>query len=400
MSTTTTLANETLAEEIETAMKYTDDIIHRSAKGMLRHDYLVPGGPYEEQWDWDAFFMALALYSRDKKQGGVAFRNWALNYLENANTDGRVPGCMTPEGPDPRLHQIKPLIAQGCLLATKALGDASWLAPHWTKLQAIINFRRKNLWSEKYDLAVWYDSMESGADNNVAALEHPHKSVIAVDVNTFIVLEFRALSLLSEELGHTAMQVEYRRAANHLQHLMQKTLWNEKDGIFYNLFTCSGNHIPRVSYSCFLPLWGGLATPKQAERMIRGFLMNPEHMQSSHGIRSLSRQDPTYNNVNMIKPHSNWQGPIWPIATYLYFHGLLRYGFQEEASWCAESITQLVLNDIRKTGGMHENYDAETGEPLAAPNFVSWNILVRNMIVELRPDSHPLSCLIDNWELQ
>jgi alpha,alpha-trehalase len=397
---TTILPIENLATEIESAMSYTDSIIHRRANGVLRHNYLVPGGPYEEQWDWDAFFMALALYSRDRLKGGMAFRNWALNYLENADVDGRVPGCMTPEGPDPRLHQIKPLLAQGCLLATRALGESSWLRPHWSKLQAIINFRRNNLWSEKYDLAVWYDSMESGADNNVAALEHPHKSVIAVDVNTFMVLEFRAMSLLSEELDDARTQMEYRNAANQLQLLMERILWNENDGIFYNLFSCSGKHIPRVSYSCFLPLWGGLATQQQANRMIQGFLMNPDHMRSPWGIRTLSRQDPTYNNVNMINPHSNWQGPIWPIATYLYFHGLLRYGFREEALWCAESITGLVLDDIRKTGGMHENYNAETGEPLAAPNFVSWNILVRNMIVELRPGSHPLSCLIDQWQLQ
>jgi alpha,alpha-trehalase len=386
-----------LATEIEKAMSYTDDVIHRKANGMLKHDYLVPGGPYEEQWDWDAFFMALALYTRDKIKGGIVFRNWALNYLEQANKDGRVPGCMTPQGPDSRLHQIKPLLAQGCLLAVKSLGDVAWLKPYWSTLQAIVNFRRENLWSDKYDLAVWYDSMESGADNNVAALEHPHKSVVAVDVNTFMVLEFRAMSLLAHELNEPAIQSEFRKAANHVQELMQKILWNENDGIFYNLFTCSGNHISRVSYSCFLPLWGGLATQQHAERMIQGFLMAPEHMRSPYGIRTLSRQDPTYNNVNMIKPHSNWQGPIWPIATYLYFYGLLQYGFKDEALWCAESITTLVLDDIMKSGGMHENYDAETGEALAAPNFVSWNILVRNMIAELQTNSHPLSCVIE-WE--
>jgi hypothetical protein len=33
---------------------------------------------------------------------------------------------------------------------------------------------------------------------------------------------------------------------------------------------------------------------------------------------------------------------------------------------------------------MHENYHADTGEPLAAPNFISWNLLVAQMLGEAR----------------
>lgn len=31
---------------------------------------------------------------------------------------------------------------------------------------------------------------------------------------------------------------------------------------------------------------------------------------------------------------------------------------------------------------MHENYHADTGAPLAAPDFISWNLLVAQMIEE------------------
>jgi hypothetical protein len=49
-----------------------------------------------------------------------------------------------------------------------------------------------------------------------------------------------------------------------------------------------------------------------------------------------------------------------------------------------------VLADIEKTGGMHEDYDAETGEGLAAPMFISWNLLVGNMIEEAETNFNPL----------
>jgi hypothetical protein len=36
----------------------------------------------------------------------------------------------------------------------------------------------------------------------------------------------------------------------------------------------------------------------------------------------------------------------------------------------------MVARDIEATGGMHECYDADTGGALAAPDFLSWNILL------------------------
>jgi hypothetical protein len=33
---------------------------------------------------------------------------------------------------------------------------------------------------------------------------------------------------------------------------------------------------------------------------------------------------------------------------------------------------------------MHENYHADTGAPLAAPDFISWNLLVAQMLEEAR----------------
>ena len=90
-----------------------------------------------------------------------------------------------------------------------------------------------------------------------------------------------------------------------------------------------------------------------------------------------------------MKPHSNWQGPVWPIVNYLVMHALLQYGFRKNAKELAEIISRLCLEDIKKTGGMHENYNAETGKPLAAPNFVSWNLLVGQMISEAKSGNNP-----------
>jgi len=115
-------------------------------------------------------------------------------------------------------------------------------------------------------------------------------------------------------------------------------------------------------------------------------------------LRSLSRQDPDYNNSNMIIPYSNWQGPVWPIANYFYFVGLMNHGFQSEASELVGRLTKLYLRDIEYCGSLHENYCAESGAPLAPSaaqsehglegGFIGWNLLLQDMIEMLggRPD--------------
>jgi alpha,alpha-trehalase len=124
--------------------------------------------------------------------------------------------------------------------------------------------------------------------------------------------------------------------------------------------------------------------------MIERYLWNKDHMLSDHGLRTLSKKDAKYNNKNIIILYSNWQGPVWPIADYLYFIGLKNYGFEREAAGLAETLGRLVLADIRACGSMHENYDADTGGPLAPTavqskdgvftGFVGWNLLVLNML--------------------
>ena len=232
--------------------------------------------------------------------------------------------------------------------------------------------------------------MESGADNNVAALDYPDKSVVASDVNAYVYREYLALSKLAHLLERSAESAQYAKRAQEINSNCLGHLWSESDQIFYNLDARSGAQIKVASFSGMIPLWAGMLDQDRGAASCRRYLLNRDEMWTDFGIRSLSKRDSRYNNVNMIKPYSNWQGPVWPIANYFYLHALLNYGFKKEAQELAQIISRLVLKDIQDSDGMHENYDAETGQPLAAPNFVSWNILVPNMIDESEKGYNPL----------
>jgi glycogen debranching enzyme len=128
----------------------------------------------------------------------------------------------------------------------------------------------------------------------------------------------------------------------------------------------------------------------QAERMIREHLLNPKEMRAPFGFRSLSAGDPAYNNDAIIKPYSNWRGPVWINANYLDWIALRRYGFRTEAHWLALTLAGALHRDIARWGSMHECYNAETGEGLAPTpaqssngvfaGFVGWNLLAQDML--------------------
>src|SRR3989338_9817444 len=109
-----------LERELRQKLAYGKTLVKRRAQGFIKHDYLVPGGPYEEQWDWDGFFIGMALASEIPSEA-VYLKNWALNYLEHVAPNGFTPGLITPRGVDKRLKHIKPFLAQGVYLVSNFL---------------------------------------------------------------------------------------------------------------------------------------------------------------------------------------------------------------------------------------------------------------------------------------
>ena len=362
--------------------------VKRPASGRLPYDYLIPAGPYQAQYDWDSFFIGVTL-ATDISSEAIYLKNWVANQVINAKTNGKVTGCLTPKGYDERFNHMKPFLAQGAYLAGKFLKDYFWLKKMWAKIKKVVLYREKHQWNKKYDLGVWHDGMESGMDNNVAVLDYPKNTVVGVDLNAYIFQEYKAMAIMAKMIGRKKDEKYFSRRAEQIKNNINKYLYNDQDKIYYNLDSKSGEHIKRVSASCFSPLFADIASSDQAKLIITKYLLSPSFMWSRFGVRTLAANDSEYNNKNIVKPFSNWQGPIWLVFNYICMQGLLRYGFQKEAIELAQKTIKLILDDISATGGMHENYHADTGQPLAAQNKVSWNLLTGNMLSEALENKNP-----------
>jgi glycogen debranching enzyme len=171
---------------------------------------------------------------------------------------------------------------------------------------------------------------------------------------------------------------------------MLSQLWSPKNATFLNRRRDSGAWIHSISWSSFVPLADGLVPPRDARRMIRLHLLNPDEMQSPFGFRSLAKSDPAYNNEAIIDPYSNWRGPIWINANFLDWIALRRYGFRAESHQLALMLATILRRGIAQWGSMDEDYSAETGDGLAptvaqSPDgkfagFVGWNMLALDML--------------------
>ena len=61
------------------------DQVIMPAKGLIKYDYLTPGGFYKQMWDWDGFFIGMHLATRSEENAKY-LKWWALNFLHKGVT--------------------------------------------------------------------------------------------------------------------------------------------------------------------------------------------------------------------------------------------------------------------------------------------------------------------------
>jgi|SRR5579875_325187 len=374
---------------------YKQNIV-KPAKGILTHEYLVPAGPYTQLFDWDTYFMGVAL-SYDGV--GKPLEDSAKNFLDATDsrwaTTGYTPRQIDNEAFDALPQMCKPFLAQMALRASETLHDYHWLLEpsrvndeddartYYQKLGDSLKFwdiaRRS-----PDGLYRWFNGLESGVDNNPAVSDDPADTTEGVDLQCYIYREYLAMAVLAKKLNKPGDAKMYDEKAHALANLVREKMWSARDGMFLNIDSRTGKFIHIKTWTNFVPLWAEIATKAQADEIIRRHLLNPGEFWSSNGIRTIAATEPLYN------PRSGyWRGPVWVISNYMMMHGLENYGYKSQAIDLARKTVAVLVRDLRKTGGMNENYNPETGAPDAAGHFVSWDLLGEHMIHEAETGADP-----------
>jgi glycogen debranching enzyme len=107
--------------------------------------------------------------------------------------------------------------------------------------------------------------------------------------------------------------------------------------------------------------------------MIRNHLLNPKEFWGEWIIPSIARDDPAFKDQNY------WRGRIWGPMNYLVYLGVRNYNQPEVQRQFAEKSYALFLEEWKKNGHVHENYNGMTGagdDVTSSDRFYHWGALL------------------------
>ncbi len=134
--------------------------------------------------------------------------------------------------------------------------------------------------------------------------------------------------------------------------LINKYLWNEEEGSFYDYNFVSKEPHFVDSATNFYPLWAGLCNEEQAGELVKKLY---DRLVQNGGIAGTSNITETEHNA----PQRQWDYPNgWAPHQMLIWRGLQNYGYQKEAQELVYRwLWMITKNAVNYNGTIPEKYD-------------------------------------------
>ena len=165
-------------------------------------------------------------------------------------------------------------------------------------------------------------------------------------LNSLLYKTEKDLQAMAEILGHKDDAQRWQQRADARKDRVQKYLWDPGRRLFFDYDFQTGVRSNYEYITTFYPLWAGLATPEQAQELVRnlGIFEQPrrtgDERDRRRGAMGLSLR---------LGPH-----PDFAIA------GLRRYGFNDDANRISYNFLATILENFRRDGTIREKYNVVT----------------------------------------
>lgn len=371
-----------LDDELRSRQKeFLEGLLGLMPRGVRHFRPLPPyftGYEYQTLYDWDQYFEGIIL----------AYCGYPLEYVRNGirifmglqREDGYIPRSFTPGVGVYYKHDVefKPFLAQLCLLTVRQDSQLDWLVSegiyerlcrfytHWTTVKDV----------RKQGLSVWHECEHTGMDNHTMRAGRwgvETDFCEGVDLNAYLVREAEALAVLSTLLGKTAEAQSFRESAEARRQAMQRWLWDEKTGFFFDYHVRENRLIPVTYAGSFAALWAKVPTEAQAQRIVQENLLDPAKFWRPYPVPVLAANTEGYSEGFLPGERNtccNWRAHTWMPVNYMTVHGLGSYGYHELANELA--IRSLQLFD---RGHFSEYYTSEQGIGTGLRPFWGWSAL-------------------------
>ena len=350
-------------------------------------------------YTWDFHHAAMRFAIGGKPQ---YLRFLVDNLLAYQQADGHTPHVVNVDR-GPRFLDVpshaQPFLLQAAMMYVHQTDDSAWGNSVFPKLIKYVDYSDK-VYSTAYGLKRWRTNWLGGVDNDVVTAFLPPDSVASCDINGWVYMELLAGKKLAERLERASEAEAFDRRAKAHRRIVNEKMWFDEVKSYSAYRLCDGR--PLFAYTFdplpqgvgefafqagtnLMPLYARMADRQSGREMIQKYVLSEKHFWSPYGIRTLSRASEYFNNAVWGNPsrfgdyrrmtESNWQGPVWIPLNYFVFHALRHYGFEAEARVLADRSVDVLANSLAVMGSFSENFDSETGRPLYASHYTSWNLL-------------------------
>jgi alpha,alpha-trehalase len=366
----------------------------------LPHDYVVPGGRFNEMYGWDSYFIQLGLLQDGEIDLARSMVDQLVYEIEHY-------GTILNANRTYQLGRSQPPVLTLMILALfKHTQDQDWvrsLLPlveryyyYWTvppHLNPITGLSRyyalgsgpapEVVVSEKdeqdrthydrvrefyrqhdipdYDLSLYYDrehdcltelfyqgdrSMrESGFDisNRFGPFSVDIIHYAPVCLNVLLYQMEQDLATLHELVGYEEVAQQWHDRAVIRHQRIDQFLWDEAAGQYFDYNFSTGDRRPYEFATTFYPLWAGIASVTQAQRVVQ----NLEKFERPGGLLTSTQVS-----------GNQWDAPFgWAPLQLFAVQGLRRYGYKAEADRLARKFIAMLVQEFATSGTLVEKYD-------------------------------------------
>ena len=376
----------------------------------LPNPYVVPGGRFNEMYGWDSYFILLGLLRDNEVE---LARGMVENFVYEIDHYGTILNAnrtyyLTRSQP--------PFLTRMVLEIYARTQDRAWLAATMPAIQKYYDFwttpphalpgiglsryydrgtgpapevvsgeienglthyeRVRDAYKahpeqvEGYPLADMYDAAtntllpefyvgdrsmrESGFDPsgrfgtfNVGVTRYA-----PVCLNTLLWQMERDTADIAEIVG--ADPTPWRTLADQRRVAIDAVLWDEARGLYFDADITSGARRDYPFATTFFPLWAGVASQAQADRVVENLGL----FERPGGIVTSPRNT-----------GAQWDAPFgWAPLQIVAIEGLRRYGYAAEADRLSIAFLSLVLQEFNEHEAIFEKYDVEARDSAVAAN--------------------------------
>lgn len=304
----------------------------------LPYPYLVPSYEeglefdYNELYYWDSYFMVQGIMDDEHRDLVIGILEDLLNMFERFKT--------IPNGSRTYLmgRSQPPFLSSFILEVYKTYKmDKQWLR----RAIDIAEEEYRHVWMGKtkpnarqiyeglsryYDINYLHDlaEAESGWDMT-PRFNRKCLNYLPVDLNSLLYRYERDFAYAERILGSEAEAVQWEQAAHKRRMTMNDLMWSELRGMYYDYNYIKEHRGSVSSLAAFYPMWAGLASEKQAARLVVAL----KKFEEKGGLATTDQQ------LTQMVPGSvptQWAHPNgWAPLHLIVVRGLQKYGYQEDA---------------------------------------------------------------------